>query len=425
MLFVYTHRMKKKESSLVILFTLIYCCLPKLGKTLSGDIGVHDPSTIVKDGNNYWTFATGAGISANYSTDLVNWKAASKPVFKKGTWPSWIKNHVPDFGGYFWAPDIIYLNGMYYLYYACSTSGSSVSAIGVATTPTLNQDSPDYEWKDLGMVVSSTTHLDINAIDPSVFKDTNGRLYLAYGSYKAGLGIIELDPATGKVKAGANLSRVAGGEDAAWEAPCLIKEGNYYYLFANRAHCCNGSVSTYYIVTGRSKSPTGPFFDKNGINLRGNTASGGGTPVLVTSGRYIGPGHLGLLRENGRDLVSMHYYDGNEYGVSKLDIASLQFTDDDWPIINRNYLVAGRYKITSPVSKLVWEAPGCGGSGSERLVVNADNNTGCQEWDVTPVGDGYYKISNEAQNHAVDVPSCYAGRKTCFGNIANTNKETN
>ncbi len=400
--------MKKKSCHLFLAFTLFYCCLPKQGKSLSGDIWAHDPSSIIKDGNKYWVFTTGDGINAFYSTDLLNWKHSSKLVFNKGSWPAWIKKYAPKFGGVFWAPDVVFMNGNYYLYYSCSSLGSPTSAIGVATTPTLDPSSPAYNWTDLGMVVTSSNNFDINAIDPSVFKDANGKLYLTYGSYSDGIGVIELDAATGKVKTGANLYRVAGGEYAAWEAGSLIKEGDYYYLFANRAHCCNGAVSTYYIVAGRSTSPTGPFFDKNGINLRGNTAKGGGTPVMVTSGKYVGPGHFGLLRDNGRNIVSMHYYDANDNGNSKLDIANLEFTDDGWPIINRNYLAAGRYKITDPESKLVMEAPGCGGSQSQQLILNTDNNSTCQEWDITPIGNGYYKISNQAQNYAIDVPFCNA-----------------
>ncbi len=399
--------MKRKTSYSIIILTLIYCCLPKQGKTLSGDIIMHDPSTLIKEGNKYWTFTTGDGINAVYSTDLFNWTRGSKPVFKSGTWPSWINTYVPKFAGGFWAPDIAYMNGRYYLYYSCSTFGSSASAIGVASSPTLEQSSPDYKWTDLGMVVSSSSPGDVNAIDPSVFKNTNGKVYLTYGSYFNGIGIVELNPATGKVKSGVHLKRIAGGGSSSFEASCLIKEGNYYYLFVNRADCCKGPYSTYYIVTGRSLSPTGPFYDKNGINLRGSGNVGGGTTVLVTSGRYIGPGHFGLLRDNGRNIVSTHYYDGNYYGEPKLDISDLQFSDDGWPVISRDLIPAGRYKITNKNSNMVWEAAGCTGQGNVPLIQNNNNNAApCQLWDLTPVGDGYYKISNEPRNESVDLPFC-------------------
>lgn len=398
--------MRKNTFYSIIILTLIYGFLPSQGKALSGDIVVHDPSTLMKEGNKYWSFSTGDGISTVYSTDLFNW-TRGKQVFQSGKWPSWINVSVPNFGGGFWAPDITYLNGKYYLYYACSSLGSSVSAIGVATSPTLDQNSPDYNWTDLGMVVSSSSPQDVNAIDPSIFKDTNGRVYLTYGSYFGGIGVIELNPATGKVKARARLNRVAGGSASSFEASCLIKEGNYYYLFANRAHCCQGPYSTYYIVTGRSVSPAGPFIDKDGLNLRGSGNTAGGTTVMMTSGRYIGPGHFGLLRDNGRNLVSTHYYDGYDYGTSKLDIADLEFSADGWPIVNRNLVSPGRYKITNKNSNMVFEAAGCSGQSGIQIIQNNDNNYApCQLWDLTPVGDGYYKISNEPRNQTIDIPSC-------------------
>ncbi|MEJ7684520.1 MAG: RICIN domain-containing protein [Segetibacter sp.] len=127
---------------------------------------------------------------------------------------------------------------------------------------------------------------------------------------------------------------------------------------------------------------------------------------MVTSGRYIAPGHFGLLRDNGRNLVSAHYYDGDYYGESKLDISDLRFTDDGWPVISRDLLPRGRYKITNKNSNMVWEAAGCTGQGVQ-LIQNNDNNfTPCQSWDLTPVGDGYYKISNASGNQVVDLPFC-------------------
>ena len=376
------------------------------GLALSGDIGIHDPSTIIKEGNKYWIFSTGDGINCKYSTDLFKWKDAGKLVFAKGTWPAWINKAVPGFSGSFWAPDIIYMNGKFYLYYACSTLGSPISAIGLATNVTLDQNSSEYQWKDEGLVTSSSNFADINAIDPSILKDTDGRLYLTYGSFSDGIGNIELDASTGKVKNGATLNRLAGGGNTAWEGSCLIKQGNYYYLFVNRAICCIGTSSTYYIVSGRSTKPTGPFVDKSGIDLRGNNTLTGGTPVLVSSGKYYGPGHFALLRENGRNIVSMHFYDGDANGAPKLDIASLEFTEENWPVINRNPLQAGRYRIINTEKNVAWSAPECAGGDGNKIILDTKNLQTCQQWDLTPMGDGNYKISNAAQSYALTVPFC-------------------
>src|SRR5205085_3251670 len=137
------------------------------------DNGAHDPSTITKDGNKYFMYGTGFTYSDGtivpftiaYSTNLYTWTRSYKTVFPKGTWPKWINTIVPGFTGNFWAPDIVFMNGKYYLYYSASSFGSSTSVIGLATSPTLDPNSPDYLWTDQGMVVSSSSSSQANAID--------------------------------------------------------------------------------------------------------------------------------------------------------------------------------------------------------------------------------------------------------------------
>ncbi|RZK87103.1 MAG: arabinan endo-1,5-alpha-L-arabinosidase, partial [Hymenobacter sp.] len=321
---------------------------------LQGFIGAHDPSTIIKEGNKYWTFTTGQGITSLYSTDLVSWTAGPRPVFQNNTFPSWITPKVPGFAGNFWAPECIFMNGQYYLYYSCSTFGSKVSAIGLATNVTLDPTSPSYNWVDQGEVISTNASSTVNAIDPAIFKDTTGDVWLTYGSYFSGIRVTQLDATTGKVLNAANQSAVANSNP---EAAYLTKNGNYYYLFINRGSCCNGVNSTYYILAGRSTSPTGPFLDKAGNNLN----SGGGTIVLNVEGRYVGPGHTGILTENGVSYFSHHYYDGDDNGAPKLGLAKLTWDAAGWPVVSRDWLAAGRYTIKNQNSGLVWDAWGCTG----------------------------------------------------------------
>lgn len=391
----------KRNIPYLLVLGLLLLMQPKQATALGGAIQSHDPSTLIKDGSKYWMFTTGNGIYAAYSTNLYQWTSGPKTVFPIGSWPSWINTAVPGFGGNFWAPDCIYMNGKYYMYYACSTFGSSVSAIGVATSPTLDQNSSSYVWTDQGKVVSSSASGNINAIDPAVFKNSDGKLYLTYGSWHGGIGIIELDAATGKVKSGATVTRIAGGSGADWEAPYIVKNGSYYYLFANRGTCCNGTSSTYYIVMGRSTSITGPYVDKNGTDMK----SGGGTTALSSSGRYIGPGQLGLLVENGSNFVSLHYYDGNDNGNPKLDIANMGFSGG-WPFITRDWIAAGQYRITNKNSGLVWDAWGCTGASGQGIAQGAWNNLTCQKWNFTPVGNGYYQVTNSLGGLSADVINC-------------------
>lgn len=52
---------------------------------LRGTTDIHDPSTIVRDGDRFWTFGTGGGadifpINALYSYDLINWQRGPSPI---------------------------------------------------------------------------------------------------------------------------------------------------------------------------------------------------------------------------------------------------------------------------------------------------------------------------------------------------------
>src|SRR4051812_6634669 len=100
------------------------------------NIRVHDP-VMIKQDNTYYLFCTGMGISVFTSTDLKDWKP-STPVFEKA--PEWAVKTIQNFKGHIWAPDIVYHNHLYYLYYSVSAFGKNTSCIGVATNTTLNPE---------------------------------------------------------------------------------------------------------------------------------------------------------------------------------------------------------------------------------------------------------------------------------------------
>ncbi len=281
------------------------------------DYGLHDPSTIVKENGRYYTFYTSNGVEYAYSTDLCTWQLGGK-IFSSG-FPSWITNYVPAFSGHFWAPDIIYMNNRWHVYYSCSSFGSRQSAIGLATTSSLNNP----KWNDEGMVVYTNNSSDHNAIDPAIIRHDR-KVWLVYGSFWSGIVITEIDSTTGKPINRSALHYLANNDP---EAAGIIHHGDYYYLFFNRGKCCDGINSTYYINVGRSPTPTGPYLDKNG----NRTSNGGGTVILKTEGRFIGPGHFGFFSENDKEYMSYHYYDASQNGVSKLKISTLLW-QDGWPV---------------------------------------------------------------------------------------------
>lgn len=301
-----------------------------------GSVNIHDPSTIIKCKGRYYIYGTGPGIRSKSSADGVLW-TDGPAVFASA--PAWVIGAAPGFNGDFWAPDIAYINGRYCLYYSVSSWASQQSAIGLATSPTLDPTDPTYQWTDHGIVIQSTNGSPFNTIDPNVTTDANGNPWLVYGSYWNGIYIVQLDPVTG-LRHPSNLTATHLAYNGSIEAACIYRRGGYYYLFVNWGSCCDGVNSTYNVRVGRSTSITGPYLDRNGVDLRSN----GGTPFAEASGKFAGPGHIGVLEENGQRWFSYHYYDAGSYssgygafGTASFDIQPLQFTADDWPVLPRDW----------------------------------------------------------------------------------------
>ena len=391
---------------------------------LSGTTDIHDPSTIVRDGDRFWTFGTGGGannfpINALYSYDLINWQRAPSPI-PPNTRPGWVNGKVPGFDGNFWAPDIIQMNGRYYLYYSAfsATSGMN-SAIGVMVTDSLNNPN----WQDLGMVVStmdeprSASGEPVNAIDAGVFRDANNNVWIVYGSHYAGIYMTQINPATG-LRMNSSRHGVVGnnGNWHEFEAAQVQYIDGYYYMFVNLGECCAGNQSTYYIVVGRSTSPTGPYLDKNGRSLWNY----GGSTILSTSGNYIGPGHFGYLNNNGQHLASIHYYDGTTATgwPGRLDLLQINMSNG-WPSLTRNFTLnaidepnepppavqvpVGRAVITSRLSGKALEVENASQDDGANVIQWTYNGIPNQQWDIADAGNGYYTIRAAHSGKSLDV----------------------
>lgn len=289
------------------------------------DIGVHDPSTLVKEGDTWWLFGTGPGVRSFHSPDLIHWRRGPS-LFPDP--PAWITGVAADQKGHFWAPDVIHHGGRYLVYYSVSAFGKNTSAIALASSSTLDPSSPDYGWTDEGIVVQTRAGDDYNAIDPAVFRDERGRLWLSFGSYWSGIKLIELDPTTGqRIAADSPMHALAWRREI--EAPAIYFRDGFHYLFVNWGFCCRGVDSTYNIRVGRSRGTEGPYVDRDGVDLR----QGGGSLVLGSDGPFIGPGHAGVFEHDGRHWLSMHFYDGTDGGKPKLAIRPLQWDADGWPTL--------------------------------------------------------------------------------------------
>lgn len=321
--------------------------LPPPGPTWpGGDVRpVHDP-VIIREGDTYHVYSTGIGegdqrfVSHRISRDLATWTRASAPF---SAMPAWATAAIPGATN-MWAPDISFVNGRYRLYYSVSTFGSNRSAIGLATSPTLDPAKAGYGWRDEGMVVESVPgRSDFNAIDPNFVAGADGRHWLSLGSFWTGLKLFELDPRTGKLRRPGTAPialaarPVPAGAPSIVEAPFIFERGGWYWLLASYDYCCKGVNSTYYTVIARAKSPTGPFLGKDGSSM----LAGGGTILLRAdlpeTERFRGPGHAGHFRDaDGTDHIVYHAYDKEARGAPTLRIAALAWGADGWPIIREN-----------------------------------------------------------------------------------------
>src|SRR5690606_22082406 len=89
------------------------------------DVLAHDP-VLIRDGDTWYAFVTGPGITVYSSKNLETWKAEPQ-VFARI--PAWAYDIVPGFNGHIWAPDISHHDGTYYVYYSISSGGKNTSAI--------------------------------------------------------------------------------------------------------------------------------------------------------------------------------------------------------------------------------------------------------------------------------------------------------
>ena len=359
------------ESPLTLDFTM------DAEKVAKGDVSsgacVHDPS-VLKVGDTYYIY--GSHMAAAKSADLKSWQQISdgysreNPVFgpiydryeEAFAWagaPTSLNptDDAATGGEHVWAADVIYNRqmGKYVMYY-CTSSDYYTSNLCYAIS-----DSPEGPFQWQGALIYSgfaqgdldmTNVLDVvsreyaqetylrgpiydqkkwpNAIDPCVFYDQEGRMWMVYGSWSGGIFILEIDPYTGRVihpEADAE-NRVdpyfgkwlCGGGHKSIEAPYILYAQGYYYLFLSY-----GSLNRnggYQIRVLRSQSPDGPYVDMNGGIPSGSNFSDYG---LKLSGNYDLPslpvaymatGHNSAMADtDGKYYVIHHtrFDNGTEY----------------------------------------------------------------------------------------------------------------
>jgi arabinan endo-1,5-alpha-L-arabinosidase len=320
-----------RSTRLVVAVILLAECSTNLvrAQNLTGQLNVHDPSSVAELDGRYYLFYTGNRVRSKFSDDLLRWSEGPR-VFNSA--PSWVASSVPNnSSANFWAPDVAYFNDLYHLYYSVSTFGSQESAIGLATNPTLDPSDPAYQWTDRGPVIESNVGDPYNTIDPSIIQTSGDEIWMTFGSFWNGIYTRRIDPNTGLLMTGSRGVPVGPyqlASNGATEASYMYERDGLFYLFVNWGTCCQGISSTYNIRVGRSNNISGPFLDQDGVNM----ANGGGTLFLGTEGRFIGPGHISIFSAHGTDWFGYHYYDGDNNGVSKYNLRALRWSADGWPV---------------------------------------------------------------------------------------------
>jgi arabinan endo-1,5-alpha-L-arabinosidase len=334
------------------------------------NVSVHDPSVIRVDGS-YYVF--GSHLAAARTTDLMNWTKLAdgvndgNPLFSKVTTAladtfAWAQ--VTDL----WAPDVAKLDdGKFYMYYCACKGDSPRSALGVAVAdkvdgPYVNMQIllKSGQWglpSEDGTIYDATLHP--NVVDPQVFKDAAGKLWMIYGSYSGGLFILQLDPATGLLKPGQGYGKhLMGGNHARIEGAYVLysPQSQYYYLF-----CSFGGLDAnggYNIRVSRSRSPDGPYVDGNGTDMAAvkgapgtifDDASiaphamklAGGHQFALASGETgvapgcVSPGHNSACYDaaTGQYFIVFHTRFPGTGELHEIRVHEMHLNDDGWLVI--------------------------------------------------------------------------------------------
>ena len=294
-------------------------------------VSVHDPSIVWDPSSNtYYVF--GSHRAAAKSNNMMSWEAFTAPwatatnnnaanadafttpqvtkVKKGGTEYdlnfnalAWSTRGSDSYkvDGNMWAPDVIYNKklGKWCMYLSINGDGWYSSIIMLTSdkiTGPYRYQAPvvmsgfrsgdSYKDTDLEIVLGQQTSLPDryapsdnygnhwpNCIDPCVFYDENGKLWMSYGSWSGGIFMLELDENTGLRDYDVNYEvsstsdpyfgkKIAGGHYVSGEASYIEYIGGYYFLFMTYGGL--EAAGGYQMRVFRSQNPDGPYVDSKG-----------------------------------------------------------------------------------------------------------------------------------------------------------------
>ncbi|HXM98159.1 MAG TPA: family 43 glycosylhydrolase [Candidatus Dormibacteraeota bacterium] len=278
---------------------------PVVGDPNHVDPDLADPFVLKWNGE-YFLYTSGSPITAYHSTDLVHWDFVG-PVLRASEAPeAWNQADV-------WAPEVVYRNGKFYLYYTASRKsddwrvGEMARRIGVAVS-----ENPRGPFVDLGQPVTPGW-----GIDATVFKDPDGGAEYLFYSYLyeprlPGAGIVA-DRLTAWNSVAGHPAHITRGSEA-WEdkdgdpndgsvrytneAPTVLKHhGRYYMMYSG------GSWDLPTYALGYATSETLPEGGLSGPGWKKIIP-----PILRSTPLVDAPGHNAMTKapNNVDDICIYH-----------------------------------------------------------------------------------------------------------------------
>ncbi len=292
----------------------------------------HDPLIIPLEGE-YLGLSTDLripGVMTRTSTDLVNW---SEPFPLLQQTPPSVENLVGT--KFFWAPELIKRGDKWRLYCCASRPGKTQSVIGLAEST-----DPKGPYTYLGDVIASQhspDHNHVNAIDPCVIADREGKDWLIYGSFFGGIRILPLKENGFRDAFDEGQLIAAGGHKACEGAYCYYDAPrDRYVLFTSW-----GDLGIdYHIRVAYAKDVTGPYVDSQGydmtdpdpIHVPGDKLVGGYNFDLPDLPGVMATGHNSLMEDETGLYIVHHARPEGDRRRPFLQIRRLLMAEDGRPL---------------------------------------------------------------------------------------------
>ncbi len=272
-----------------------------------------DPS-IVRVGGDYYmvnsSFFYFPCIPVSHSKDLINWEIIGHAI----TNPEWAHLEGLDGGRGYWAPDISYYKGRFYI---CATYRNNDDRKPVRRQMVTSAERPEGPYDEPAFI-------DVDGIDPSIFNDDDGKRYMLLNR---GASIFQLSD-DGRRAVSETRLLYYGNSKKAPEGPHIIKKDGYYYLFQAEG----GTGVGHMITLSRSRSlfgvyepcPYNPIMTYNEANNPYMHRCGHGKPFMTADGRWY------IVYLGGRFLEGKYTVLGRETCLDELE-----WTADGWCVINK------------------------------------------------------------------------------------------